>query len=168
MWQGCMNMSPKKMMRKRNDAQRLWKREGERESKREGERARERERDEPKKVKGSVSSRPTRPSPTLERDKGTSNSNIHKEWMGKPECPGEKPISQMQLVPRPKAENVKGIADLGLRKKNTSQTRLKEKTKNKTTRVQKRKRCVVINESKEMNQWCSASCVFWFVCFLER
>ena len=48
------------------------------------------ERDEPKKMQGSVSSRPTRPSLTLERDKGTSNSNIHKEWNGKTGVPGGK------------------------------------------------------------------------------
>ena len=46
-------------------------------------------------------------SPTLERDKGTSNSNIHKEWMGKPECPGEKPISQTQLMPNKMDQKVK-------------------------------------------------------------
>ena len=42
----------------------------------------ERERDEPWWVRGSVSS-VYRSLPTLERDKGTSSSNIHKEWMGK-------------------------------------------------------------------------------------
>ena len=50
------------------------------------------------KNEGSVSSRPTWPSPTLEMDTRTSNSNIHKEWMGKLECPGEKPISQASFL----------------------------------------------------------------------
>ena len=54
----------------------------------------ERELEEPRKVRGSVTS-----SPTLERDKQTSNSNTHKEWIGKLDCPGGKPISLTQLIP---------------------------------------------------------------------
>ena len=75
------------MTRKERGREREGERETERRAigrdraiEREGERARERERreiDEPKKMKGPVSSRPTRSNPTLETDKGTSNSNIH-------------------------------------------------------------------------------------------
>ena len=56
--------------------------------------------------------------------------------MGKPECPGEKPISQTKLIRNkngPKGENVKGI--LGLRKKDNKNihksTHAKKKEKKK-------------------------------------
>ena len=59
--------------------------------------------------------------------------------MGKPECPGEKPISQTKLIRKkngPKGENVKGIAVLGLRKKDNKNihksTHAKKKKKKKS------------------------------------
>ena len=71
--------------------------------------------------------------------------------MGKPECPGGKPISQTSNGP--KGENVKGTADLGLGKKDNKRTHA-GRGKNTKKLVQKGKEVLSLmnKESKVMNQ----------------